>query len=64
MLRESGSALAAAASQETVMLQTQVVSLLPSRGWEVQGQDARKVVFIRSPLLLACRQLSSHSEST
>ena len=36
----------------------------PLRGWEVQGQDARKVVFIRSPLLLACRQLSSHSEST
>ena len=40
MLRESGSALAAAVSQEMVMLQTQVVSLLPSRGWEVQGQDA------------------------
>ena len=40
MFRELGSALAAAASQEMVMLQTQVVSLLPSRGWEVQGQDA------------------------
>ena len=40
MLRELGSALAAAASQEVVMLQTQVVPLLPSRGREVQGQDA------------------------
>ena len=40
MFRELGSALAAAASQELVVLQTQVVSLLPSRVWEVQGQDA------------------------
>ena len=39
-IKTLGSALAAAASQEMVMLQTQVVSLLPSRGWQVQGQDA------------------------